>query len=38
MRRHSVNKRKSSRKFSRSASRTKAVNVRPGLARGGFRL
>jgi len=38
MRRSHVNKRRSVRKFSRGASRTKSVNLRPGLARGGFRL
>jgi len=38
MYRKSVNKRKSTKRFSRGAARTKSVNLRPGLARGGFRL
>jgi len=38
MKRHSVNKRSSVRKFGKQAGRTKAINNRTGLARGGIRL
>jgi hypothetical protein len=38
MKRHSVNKRRSVRKFNRHASHTKAANHRPVLQRGGYRL
>lgn len=36
--RRGVNKRKSAKHFRRQVSHTKAVNLRPGLARGGLRL
>lgn len=38
MRRSSVNKRRSAKRFRRDVGRTKYANVRPGLARGGYRL
>lgn len=37
-RRHGVSKRRSARKFRAQHGRTKAANVRGGLARGGYRL
>lgn len=36
--RYGVNKRKSAKQFRKKSSRTKAANVRGGLARGGWRL
>jgi hypothetical protein len=36
--RHGVSKGRSASKFRKQSSRTKRVNVRPGLARGGLRL
>lgn len=38
MRRHSVNKGRSARKFRKNVSRTKAINIKPGPMRGGIRL
>lgn len=38
IRRSHVNKRRSTRSFSRGASRTRSINVSPGLQRGGIRL
>lgn len=38
MRRFKVNKHRASKKFNRSAGRTKAANVRPGPMRGGIRF
>lgn len=38
LRRHSVNKHKSAREFRHRVSRTKAPNMRLGVARGGYRL
>lgn len=37
-RRHGVNKGRSAKRFRKHVSHTKAVNVKPGLARGGIRL
>lgn len=36
--RHHVNKRSSARSFKASTRRTKALNLKPGLMRGGIRL
>lgn len=38
MKRRAVNKRRSSRKFRKQASHTKALNLRPTPMRGGFRI
>lgn len=38
LRRHGVNKAASARRFRAHSRRTKAVNMSPGLARGGIRL
>lgn len=38
MRRYSVNKRRSARKFRRNVGRTRRVNVKPQPMRGGWRL
>lgn len=38
MRRHPVNKAKSAGQFRRNTTRTKAVNLRTGVSRGGIRL
>lgn len=37
-RRRGVSKYRSARRFRKQSSRTKVVNIRPGLARGGIRL